>query len=157
MRSFGKWATPAERPGASKLGAPLAPGACAAQSWVDGKSTSLRDRRLADRLFGRLPPGQHPVGAQEMAGVAVGVALQVILVLWLRLPEVPHRLDLGHGLARPNARSVDVGDGVLGDPLLLIVDVVDRRPVGDADVVALPVSRGGIVDLEEDTPGSACS
>ena len=84
-----------------------------------------------------------------MAGVAIGVALQVILVLRLRLPEVPHRLDLGHRLAWPQARSVYVCDGVLGYPFLLIVDVVDRRPIGAADVVALSISRGGIVDLEE--------
>ena len=84
-----------------------------------------------------------------MAGVAVGIALQVILVLRLRLPEVPHRLDLGHGLARPQARSVYVCDGILGYPFLLIVDEVDRRPIGAADVVALSISRGGIVNLEE--------
>src|SRR5262249_20979238 len=42
-----------------------------------------------------------------------------------------------------------VCDDVLGNPLLLLVDVVDCRPVGAADVVALPVPCGRIVDLEE--------
>ena len=56
-----------------------------------------------------------------MAGVAGGVSLQIILVLRLGLPEISHRLDLGHGLARPQARRVHVCDGVLGYLLLLIV------------------------------------
>jgi hypothetical protein len=56
-----------------------------------------------------------------MAGVAVGVAFQVILVLRLRFPEVSHRLDLGHDFTRPQARSLHICDGVLGYPLLLII------------------------------------
>src|SRR3546814_12936216 len=39
---------------------------------------------------------------------------------------------------------------LLGDPLLLLVEIVDCRAVGQADVVALAVLRGGIVDLEEE-------
>src|SRR5262245_58067017 len=109
---------------------------------------SVAGDRLA-RLFGRLPPGQHPIGARVMAGVAVWVALQVILMFRLRLPEIPRRLDLGHDLARPEAGGVYVCDGVLGNPLLLLVDVVDCRPVGATDVIALPIPCGRIVDLEE--------
>lgn len=74
-----------------------------------------------------------------MAGVAVGVARQVVLVLRFGLPEVPHWLHLGHRFARPDAGSVDVGNGVFGYSLLFVVDVVNRRTIGEADVVALPV------------------
>src|SRR5262249_23024499 len=39
---------------------------------------------------------------------------------------------------------------VLGDPLLLVAGVEDRRAVAAADVVALPVLRRRVVDLEEE-------
>src|SRR4029079_11789103 len=58
--------------------------------------------------------------------------------------------DFGHDLARPQARGVDVGDGVLSDVLLLIARVEDRRAVARADVVALAITRRRIVDLEEE-------
>src|SRR3954454_9199805 len=48
---------------------------------------------------GLLPTRQDPVGPRVVAGVAVGVALQVVLVLGLGLPERAGRLDLGHDLA----------------------------------------------------------
>jgi hypothetical protein len=99
------------------------PGISAGPFGADSRATVISAARDRRPLFGHQPPGQHPVGARVVAGVAVGVALQVILVLWLRLPEVSHRFDFGHDLARPKARSVDVCDGVLDYPLLLIVDI----------------------------------
>ena len=93
---------------------------------------------------------QLPVRPDEVAGVAVGILLQVVLVLGLGLPERPGRRDLGDHLARPQAGGLDVGDRVLGDPPLLVAGVEDRRPVAGADVVALPVERGRVVDLEEE-------
>jgi hypothetical protein len=76
--------------------------------------------------------------------------LQVVLVLGLRLPERPRGRDLGHHLAGPQTGGLDVGDGVLGHPLLLVVDVEDRRAVAQPDIVALAVLRRRVVDLEEE-------
>ena len=47
--------------------------------------------------------GQLPVRPWEMAGVAVGIALQIILALGLGLPEVANWRHFGHHFARPNA------------------------------------------------------
>ena len=68
----------------------------------------------------------------------------------LGLPERAGRRHFGDHLAGPQARGVDIGDGVLGDRLLLIAGVEDRRAVAAPDVVALPVQRRGVVDLEEE-------
>jgi hypothetical protein len=85
-----------------------------------------------------------------VARVALRVALQVVLVLRLGLPEGSRRLHLGDDLAWPQARSVDVGDGLLGNPPLLVGGVVDSRPVAQPDVVALAVLGRRVVDLEEE-------
>ena len=57
------------------------------------------------------PLGQHPARAREVAGVAVRVALQVVLVLRLSLPERTGRGDLGDDLAGPEPGRLDIGDG----------------------------------------------
>src|SRR5690349_7560356 len=72
---------------------------------------------------------QLPARPDVVAGVAVGILLQVVLVLRLGLPEGPRGRHLGDHLARPQAGGVDVGDRVLGDPLLLITGVEDGRAV----------------------------
>jgi hypothetical protein len=71
-------------------------------------------------------------------------------VLGLGLPEVPDRGDLGDDLPRPQAGGLHVGDRVLGDLLLLVARVEDRRAVAQAHVVALAVERRRVVDLEEE-------
>src|SRR5580693_8990662 len=91
-----------------------------------------------------------PARAHEVARVPVGVALQVVLVLGLGLPERAGRRDLGDHLARPQAGGVDVGDRVLGGLLLRVAEVEDGRPVARPQVVALPVPRRRVVDLEEE-------
>src|SRR6478752_7276869 len=50
---------------------------------------------------GSVPPRQLPLRADEVAGVAVRIAFQVILVLRLRLPEIASGREFGHDLARP--------------------------------------------------------
>src|SRR5436309_244964 len=85
-----------------------------------------------------------------MARVAARVALEVVLVLGLGLPEGTGGRDLGDDLAGPQAGRLDVGDGVLGYRLLPVARVEDRRAVAIPDVVALPVLRGRVVDLEEE-------
>jgi hypothetical protein len=76
--------------------------------------------------------------------------LEVVLVLGLGLPERDRLADLGHDLAGPQARRVDVGDRVLGDPALLLARIEDLRAVAGAEVVALAILRGRVVDLEEE-------
>ena len=71
-------------------------------------------------------------------------------MLGLSLPEGTGRGDFRHHLARPQAGSVDIGDGVFCDALLFVVHVEDGRPIAGAHVIALPVASGRIVDLEEE-------
>src|SRR5512133_2256104 len=112
---------------------------------------SRRSVRADRRLAGRgAAVGQHPAWAREVAGVAVRVALQVVLVLRLGLPERTGRGDLGDDLAGPQPGRLDVGDGVGGDPALFLIEVEDRRAVARAEVVALAVARRRVVDLEEE-------
>src|SRR5690349_119319 len=87
----------------------------------------------------RLAAGEHPAGPDEVARVAVGDLLQVVLVLLLGLPERTRRRHLRDDLPRPQTRRVDVGDRVLGDALLLLARVEDRRAVAAPHVVALPI------------------
>src|SRR5581483_797379 len=93
--------------------------------------------------------GQLPFRPDKMAGISIGIMLQIILVFRLGFPEGAGGSDLGDHLAGPQAGCVDVGDGVLGDLLLRIVAIEDGRAVTGADVVALAVPGGGVVDLEE--------
>src|SRR5215469_14330052 len=93
---------------------------------------------------------QLPARSREMACLAVGVFLQVVLILVLSLPERAGGLDLGDNLAGPQAGRIDIGDRVLGDPLLLVTGVEDRGAVVSADVVRLAVDGRRIVDLEEE-------
>ena len=50
-----------------------------------------------------------------MAGIAVRITLQIILMLGLGLPESADWRQFGHHLARPQAGGLDIGDGVLRD------------------------------------------
>jgi len=60
----------------------------------------------------------------------------------------PGRLtDLCHDLARPEARSIGVGDRVLGDLALLVARIEDLGAVVGADK---PFAKVGPVDLEEE-------
>src|SRR5262249_15177648 len=93
---------------------------------------------------------QLPVRPDEVARVTVRVPLEVVLVLRFGLPERTGRRDLGDHLAGPDAGGIDVGDGVFGDLSLLVRRVEDGGPVAVADVVALAVLRGRVVDLEEE-------
>src|SRR3954468_15012613 len=104
----------------------------------------------ADRLRRVLAVGQLPVRPGEVAGVPPRIALEVVLVLGLGLPERDRLADLGHHFAGPQARGVDVGDRVLGDLALLVARQEDLGAVAGADVVALAVLRRRVVDLEEE-------
>src|SRR5437016_224911 len=110
----------------------------------------LADLNRSSRSRCRGAVRELPVWAYEMARIAVGVPLEVVLVLRLRLPEGPGGRDLGDDLPRPQRGGLDVCDGVLGGPLLGIAGVEDGRPVAGADVVALAVLGRRIVDLKEE-------
>src|SRR4051812_32098610 len=97
-----------------------------------------------------LAVGQLPARSREMAGVAVRVALEVVLVLGLRLPEGDRLAELGYHRPGPKARCLDVGDRVLGDLALLLARVEDLGAVAGPDVVALAVLGRRVVDLEEE-------
>ncbi|CNL28841.1 Uncharacterised protein [Mycobacterium tuberculosis] len=71
-------------------------------------------------------------------------------MLGFGFPEIPGRADLGHHLAGPQAGCLDIGDGVQRDPLLLLIEVEDGRPVAGPPVVTLPVFGCRVVDLEEE-------
>ena len=72
-------------------------------------------------------------------------------MLRLGLPEVAGGTDLSHHLAGPQARRLDIGDGVERDLLLVVVDIEDGRTVAGTDVVALPVLRCRIMNLEKES------
>jgi hypothetical protein len=72
-----------------------------------------------------------------MAAVAAGISQEVILVLRFCLPEIARRHDFGDRLAWPQAGSIDIGDSVFRNPLLLFTGVEDRRSIAGAEVVAL--------------------
>ena len=65
-------------------------------------------------------------------------------------PEVACRNDFRNDFPRPQARSIDVGDGVFGNPLLLDAGIEDCRSVASPDVVALAIAGGRVVNLEEE-------
>jgi hypothetical protein len=71
-------------------------------------------------------------------------------MLGLGFPERPGGGHLGHDLRGPAARGVDVGDRLLGDAALLLIETEDCRAIARPDVVALTVQRGRVVDLEEE-------
>ena len=71
-------------------------------------------------------------------------------MLGLRFPERPRGRHLGHDLPRPETGGLDVGDRLLRDASLLVVQIEDRRAIARSDVVALPVERRRVVDLEEE-------
>ena len=95
--------------------------------------------------------GQDPIGADEMARVAMRDTFQIILMLWLGFPEIAYGFQLGLHLARPQTRSLDIQDRILCQPFLVVRRVVDARAIGGATVVALPVQRGRVVDLEKNS------
>lgn len=57
------------------------------------------------RLFCKLVAAnrQFPVGPDEMAGVAAGISLEIVLMLGFGLPELACRNDFRNDLARPKA------------------------------------------------------
>src|SRR5688500_17253660 len=86
--------------------------------------------------------GELPVRPHEMAGVALRVPLKIVLMLALGLPEFACGNDLGHDLAWPQARRIDIGNRVFGNSPLFVACVENRRSIAGAEVASLPVFRG---------------
>src|SRR6202034_1413719 len=93
--------------------------------WV--VSAELGGNSSSRALFRRLPVWQFPIGPDEVAGVSRRIALQVILVFRFGFPKGSDRRKFSDDLAGPQARSVDIGNGVFRDPLLLFAGVEDGR------------------------------
>jgi len=62
--------------------------------------------------------GKHPIWSNEVAGISVRDALEVVLMLWLGLPKRARGHSLGHDFTGPKPRCIDVSNGVFGNPLL---------------------------------------
>src|SRR5262249_14144371 len=92
----------------------------------------------------------NPVRPNVVTRVPVRIPLEVVLMLGLRLPERPGGRNLRHDLPGPPSRGLDVGDRLLRNSALLVVEVEERGAVARSDVVALTVHGRRIVDLEEE-------
>src|SRR3954471_10885941 len=138
------------RPGARRLdGRPrrTRTDATGPASFDTGPVVEVRRRGQASGSGGELHAG---VG---VAAVPERVLRQVLLVVVLRVEVrgVGGRPDLGGDVTEAPARelvAVDLGQ-LAGDLLLLGRRVVDRGAVLGADVIALAVALGRVVDLEE--------
>ena len=95
-------------------------------------------------------PGQFPARAREVAGIAERVALEIVLVLRLGLPEFAGGRDLRHNAAWPQAGGVDIVDCPECLVTLRLGDIEDLRAVRSSDIVTLAVQCGRIVNLEEE-------
>ena len=112
-------------------------------------SPSTRERvRSADvaRLGGRAKP---PSGANVVTGIAIRVALEIILVLRLGLPKRTGWLDLCYSSARPESGRLNVINGLESDPPLLIARVENRRAIACSYVIPLAILCSGVMDLEK--------
>src|SRR5262249_51415150 len=95
---------------------------------------------------GLLALGRFHALRGEGGRAAFRIALEVVLIFGLGRPERPGLADLGHDLAGPVARGIDVTDRLLGHLALLLARTEDRRAVTGADEVFAKV---GPVELEE--------
>ena len=64
-----------------------------------------------------------------MAGIAVRVVLEIVLVLRFGLPECAGRRDLRHNAARPQAGGVDIVDCPQCLVTLRLGDIEDLRAI----------------------------
>src|ERR1700722_15665245 len=108
--------------------------------------------RKNEFLRGRLscPVRKRPIRTDVVASVAIWIAFQIVLMFGLRLPKRTRRLYLRHDFSRPNARGIDVRDGVFCDTFLLVGRIKDRGAITGSTVVSLPIQCGWIVNLKEE-------
>src|SRR5215217_4669014 len=111
---------------------------------------AARLNRCALRTTRPAAGSQFPFRSHVVAGVAAGVALQIVLMFWFGLPEVTGRCHPGDHRGGPQPRCVDIGDGVARDALLIVIEIENRRTVAGADVVALAVLCRRVMNLEKE-------
>src|SRR5580698_3177261 len=87
------------------------------------------------------PSWQCPIWPDEMASVAIGIFLQIVLMLRLSFPEWTHRLNLGNDLARPDSRRIDVSDRLFSDSLLFWRRIENSGSIAGTGIIALPIHR----------------
>src|SRR5918994_4033537 len=95
-------------------------------------------------------PGQCPARAREVAGIAGRVALEIVLVLRLGLPEFAGGRELRYHAVWPQAGGVGIVDNPECLVMLRLGDIENLRAVRSPDIVALAIQRGRIVNLEEE-------
>ena len=96
------------------------------------------------------PARKFPVGANEVAGVAIGITLQVVLVLGFGFPEGASGRDFSYDYSGPKLGCIDVRDGIVGNPFLFVAGIEDSRTIAGSPVIALPVPCRRIMDLKEE-------
>src|ERR1700678_3413410 len=90
-----------------------------------------------------------PIRPDVVASVAIWISFQIILMLGFGLPEGTGRFYCRHGFSGPNSPGIDVSDGVLRGPFLLLVGIEDRRAIAGSAVVSLPIQCGRVMNLKE--------
>ena len=91
-----------------------------------------------------------PFRPNEMASVAIRVALQVVLMFPLGFPEGAGLGDFRNNLSGPKPGGFDVRDRVLCDPFLILAGVENRRTIAGPSIVALTVQSRRIVNLKKE-------
>src|SRR5918997_4089417 len=99
----------------------------------------------------RVDPDRAAHAGPSQTAVPVRHFVQVLLVVALRIVELPGGCDLrGYRAVTATLKRLLVGlAGLLGGPALLVVNVVDRRAILRADVVALAHPLRRVVGLPE--------
>src|SRR5438445_5025583 len=102
---------------------------------------------LLFELFEVVLPQLGNFGNDDHAAVAlVGVALEVVLVIFLSGVKRPQRLELGDQRAAIIAAGAHLGHHLLGGLFLLGRVVIDGRAILGADIGALAVEGSGVVN-----------
>ena len=89
-------------------------------------------------------------GDHKLAVGLVGIVFEIILMVILGAVEDIQRGDFGDDGVGPQVGGVEFGADGLRRFLLRLIVIEDGRAVLRADVVALAVGGGGVVDGEED-------
>src|SRR5580693_2780858 len=91
-----------------------------------------------------------PIRPDVVAGVAIWISFQVIVVFGLSFPERTSRFYFSHRFSGPYSRGIDVGNRLFCGPFLFIACIEDRRAIAASEVVSLPIQCGWIMNLKEE-------
>src|SRR3954453_1557900 len=118
-------------------------------------STAISEKYMLFGLFLTVPLSRHstrelPFRPNEMASVAIRVALQVVLMFRLGFPEGAGLGDFRDNLSAPKPGGFGVRDRGLCDPCLIAAGVENRRAIAGPPIVALPIHSRRIVNLKKE-------